>query len=177
MSGTSVASASSRLLDTEGRIHHASARRAICAGLHRRLRLDAGVPPGRARRYSISRAPFRARLMTFDAVPPLGLPAVISLAFWGGVWGAGDLAVAEACGRRSLLGVGGGDWRDRPQRGRAVHRLSAQGHACGGWLGPEAPRCSAASQWCLGFGPGAVDALASPRPEPRQCRPACRLRT
>jgi hypothetical protein len=23
-----------------------------------------------------------------DAVPPLGIPAVISLAFWGGVWGA-----------------------------------------------------------------------------------------
>jgi hypothetical protein len=24
----------------------------------------------------------------FGAVPPLGIPAVISLAFWGGVWGA-----------------------------------------------------------------------------------------
>ena len=32
---------------------------------------------------AVPRAPFDLR-----AVPPLGLPAVISLAFWGGVWGA-----------------------------------------------------------------------------------------
>jgi hypothetical protein len=31
----------------------------------------------------VPRAPYDLR-----AVPPLGLPAVISLAFWGGVWGA-----------------------------------------------------------------------------------------
>ena len=32
---------------------------------------------------AVPRAPYDLR-----AVPPLGLPAVISLAFWGGVWGA-----------------------------------------------------------------------------------------
>ena len=32
---------------------------------------------------AVPRAPYELR-----AVPPLGLPAVISLAFWGGVWGA-----------------------------------------------------------------------------------------
>ena len=31
----------------------------------------------------VSRAPY-----DLGAVPPLGIPAVISLAFWGGVWGA-----------------------------------------------------------------------------------------
>ena len=32
---------------------------------------------------AVPRAPYDLR-----AVPPLGLPAVISLAFWGGIWGA-----------------------------------------------------------------------------------------
>jgi hypothetical protein len=32
---------------------------------------------------ALSRAPY-----DLGAVPPLGIPAVISLAFWGGVWGA-----------------------------------------------------------------------------------------
>jgi hypothetical protein len=36
------------------------------------------------------RAPYDLR-----AVPPLGIPAVISLAFWGGVWGAAIWAVLK----------------------------------------------------------------------------------
>ena len=34
------------------------------------------------------RAPYN-----MEAVPPLGVPAVISLAFWGGVWGAAMIAI------------------------------------------------------------------------------------
>ena len=35
-------------------------------------------------------------------VPPLGIPQVVSLAFWGGIWA---IALAYA-----LMGVGGGSW-------------------------------------------------------------------
>jgi hypothetical protein len=43
---------------------------------------------------AVPRAPYDLR-----AVPPLGLPAVISLAFWGGVWGAAIWSVLKHVGR------------------------------------------------------------------------------
>ena len=42
---------------------------------------------------AVPRAPYDLR-----AVPPLGLPAVISLAFWGGVWGAAIWSLLKHAG-------------------------------------------------------------------------------
>jgi hypothetical protein len=43
---------------------------------------------------AVPRAPY-----DLHAVPPLGLPAVISLAFWGGVWGAATWSLLKhVCG-------------------------------------------------------------------------------
>ena len=42
---------------------------------------------------AVPRAPYDLR-----AVPPLGLPAVISLAFWGGVWGAAIWSLLKRVG-------------------------------------------------------------------------------
>src|SRR5262249_12953553 len=52
-----------------------------------RVPVHAGVSPGPADGALVVR---HAASSAYDMtpVPPLGLPAVISLAFWGGVWGA-----------------------------------------------------------------------------------------
>ena len=47
---------------------------------------------------AVPRAPYDLR-----AVPPLGLPAVISLAFWGGVWGAALWSLLKHAGGVAYL--------------------------------------------------------------------------
>jgi hypothetical protein len=63
------------------------ARHGFCESLHCRLRLDAVFHQGLLTIFYLAGASPRAPY-DLTAVPPLRIPAVVSLAFWGGVWGA-----------------------------------------------------------------------------------------
>ncbi len=67
--------------------------------------------------WSVGVAPFPPYAMS--ATPPLGVPAVISLAFWGGVWGV--LFVAAA----AHLPTGGGYWLSAALLGAVLPTLVA----------------------------------------------------
>jgi hypothetical protein len=70
----------------ERKFDHESACYRFCEAVYRRLCLDTRVPPGIVHAVLscslVPRAPYDLK-----AVQPLAIPAVISLAFWGGAWG------------------------------------------------------------------------------------------
>jgi len=83
-------------------------------------------------------------------VPPLNIPAVISLAFWGGLWGILLWA---------LIGASSGE------SGRVVRSNADEGHGPRRRLGPENHRKRTAAEWRLGTRHRAAD----PATDPSQC--------
>jgi hypothetical protein len=97
-------------------------------------------------------------------VPPLNAPGVISLAFWGGVWGA-----LWALIRASR---GGAYWTKalvirctRSESRRVVRSNADKGHGPRWRLAPENHRQCTAAERRLGTRRGAADAAT----EPSQC--------
>src|SRR2546425_4134834 len=93
-------------------------------------------------------------------VPPLNVPAVISLAFWGGVWGIVLWGPDSRFARRWLLGQGPCDRCAGPEPRRMVRSDANQGHGLRRRLGFEDHRRRLAAERRLGTRRRAADAAA-----------------
>src|SRR5258708_34461469 len=96
---------------------------------------------------AVQRAPY-----ALGAVPPLGIPAVISLAFWGGVWGAAiwpllkNVAGAAYWVRALVIGAIG------PSAVALFIVYPLKGMPVAGGGAPQPPRARVLSQAASGFG-------------------------
>jgi hypothetical protein len=82
------------------------------------------------------------------ATQPFGVPAVISLAFWGGVWGIlfGLIDNGFPPGSANGFFV----WRHSTYAGCSSSRVAAQGPTHGRWLATSSTGDGLSEQWCLG---------------------------
>ena len=83
-------------------------------------------------------------------VPPLNAPAVVSLAFWGGVWGIVFVGSDRFFGWRRLLYEGARDRCAGSESRRVVRSNADQGHGPRWRLGPENHRRGTATERRVG---------------------------
>jgi hypothetical protein len=98
-------------------------------------------------------------------VPPFNAPAVISLAFWGGVWGIVLWALIRAsrggayCARDRCAGS---------ESCRVVRSDADEGHERRGRLGPESHRQRTTVKWHLGTRRRSADPATEPSQSSRK---------
>ena len=95
-------------------------------------------------------------------VPPLNIPAVISLAFWGGLWGIVLWGPDRWFGWWRLLDHGARNRCAGSESDRVVRSNADQGHGPRWRLGPKNHRRRTAGKRCLGTRRRAADAATEP---------------